>query len=76
MRAIMFLACFASAAAASQGDAQARPSAITIVWQAPVGHFQPRARDIPPDISISPSRPEQEAADRAFDEKLKICRGC
>jgi hypothetical protein len=45
------------------------------VWQAPIGHLQPRARDTIPDISFS-SQPEQEAVDRAFDEKLKICRGC
>jgi hypothetical protein len=77
MRVTTFLACFAAlAAAASHADAQTRASAIPVVWQAPVGHFQPRARDIPPDISLSLPRPEQEALDRAFDDKLKICRGC
>ena len=45
---------------------------ITAAWPAPVGHFQPRASDIP----LSPGVAEQEARDQALDEKLKICRGC
>jgi hypothetical protein len=48
--------------------------AITVAWPAPVGHFQPRARDIPLDISIASERAEQESRDRALDEKLRICR--
>jgi hypothetical protein len=80
MRSTMFLACIAaSLGAAGTAAAQApfaRPSTIEIVWQAPVGHFQPRASDIPIGIPLSPSRAELEARDRELDEKLKICRGC
>jgi hypothetical protein len=32
--------------------------------------------DIPIGIPLSPTREEQEALDRALDDKLKICRGC
>jgi hypothetical protein len=49
---------------------------IEAAWPAPVGHFQPRAGDIPTGIPLSPSRAEQESLDRDIDEKLKICRGC
>jgi len=50
----------------------ARP-VMGVAWPAPVGHFQPRARDIPLSVSSSP---EQDARDRLLDEKLRICRGC
>jgi hypothetical protein len=77
MRPTMLLVCFAaSIAVASHSDAQARPSATPIAWPAPVGHSQPRARDIPPGISVAPSRSERDALDRVLDEKLQICRGC
>ena len=76
----MFLACVAiSAVAADTAAAQAqfaRPRTIAVAWPAPVGHFQPRARDIPSEIPHSASQPEQESSDREFDQKLQICRGC
>jgi hypothetical protein len=43
--------------------------------QAPVGHRQPRASDLPP----APQRPEPDAAAAPRDDtdaKLRICRGC
>jgi hypothetical protein len=77
MRLTIFLACFAaSVAAASHADAKEGPWPLGSAWPAPVGHFQPRARDIPFGVSVSPSRSEQEAFDREIDERLKICRGC
>jgi hypothetical protein len=73
MRLIMFLACFAaSVAAVSRADAKEGPYPLGSAWPAPVGHSQPRAGD----ILLSPSTAEQQALDRALDEKLKICRGC
>jgi hypothetical protein len=58
-------------------DAKEGPWPLGSAWPAPVGHSQPRARDLPLGISVVPSRTEQEAFDdRAIDEKLKICRGC
>jgi hypothetical protein len=77
MRLIMVLACFAaSVAAASPADAKEGPWPLGSAWPAPSGHFQPRPADIPIGIPLSPSTEEQEALDRAVDEKLQICRGC
>jgi hypothetical protein len=44
------------------------------VWEAPVGHRQPRARDVPSGVqdNYGVRSPEDEAIDR----KLRICRGC
>jgi len=76
MRLTQFLIAIAAltAAAAHRADAQApaaQPGAISVAWPAPAGHFQPGADDIPAGIAPSPS-----LEDRAFDDKLKICRGC
>jgi hypothetical protein len=42
-------------------------------WQAPNGHSQPTAADLPskftPDLDL-------QALDKAIDRKLTICRGC
>ena len=80
MRPAQFLfAVAALTVVAHRANAQppaAQPSTIGVAWQAPVGHFQPHARDIPSAIPLSPSQAEQEALDRALDDKLKICRGC
>jgi hypothetical protein len=51
--------------------AQAAPSR-----EAPVGHRQPKATDVPPDQQTDAERKQKEL-DRALDKKLKsICRGC
>lgn len=44
-----------------------------VIGNAPVGHRQPRAADVP-----SPTQnPADSAADKALDRKIKsICRGC
>jgi hypothetical protein len=77
MRLTMLLVCCAAAiAAASHADAKEGPWPLGSAWPAPVGHSQPRARDIPLGISVAPSRTEQEAFGREIDDKLKICRGC
>ena len=45
-----------------------------LIGGAPVGHRQPRARDVP---AQSPSELERlNAEDAAIDRKLIICRGC
>jgi hypothetical protein len=45
-------------------------------WQAPVGHRQPAAADLPDNFTPAPSDLELEAVDRALAKKLTICRGC
>jgi hypothetical protein len=39
--------------------------------QAPVGHRQPRASDVPNEGNVARSQVDEE-----IDSKLKICRGC
>ena len=58
----------------SQSPAQSAQSPATTgraIPQAPTGHRQPRAADVPNQgaTSISPS-------EMAIDQKLKICRDC
>jgi len=45
-------------------------------WQAPIGHRQPGAAELPDNLTLPPSDLELEALDKALDKKLTICRGC
>jgi len=79
MRTAVLFACMVAATAAGGAEAQpvlARQLTIHVAWPAPAGHFQPRARDIPMGVAVSPSRLEPDSQDRSIDERLKICRGC
>ena len=42
--------------------------------QAPIGHRQPTAKDVSPDVVEGTIT--RTPADKALDQKLKICRGC
>jgi hypothetical protein len=42
--------------------------------QAPVGHRQPRAADLPPDVGQAEKAPTPQ--DQELDQRLKICRNC
>ncbi len=44
--------------------------------QAPVGHRQPTAADIPKNLPKDAAELEREKRDRELDAKLQICRGC
>ena len=60
-----------TASAWSSALAQGAPS-----HQAPVGHRQPKATEVPPDQETAAEKKQKEL-DRALDKKLKsICRGC
>ena len=65
---------FAASTFAGLASAQARDPGVMAQRQAPVGHRQPQAKDLPPDrTSDNAVSPE----DRALDKALKrICRGC
>jgi hypothetical protein len=76
MRILLFAACVAAVAESAAHADTRTPWIIEAAWPAPVGHFQPRAGDIPTGIPLSPSRAERERMDGALDEKLRICRGC
>jgi hypothetical protein len=47
------------------------------VVQAPVGHRQPRAGDVPSEKNLSDPNNPANREDAALDRKIKsICRGC
>jgi hypothetical protein len=60
--------------AQTTGRANSDTGQATGVRQAPVGHRQPTAKDVPPrvDDSLGARSPEDQAVDR----KLRICRDC
>jgi hypothetical protein len=72
------------ASAASAQDQSKRPpettgSASTLpsgVPEAPVGHRQPRASDVPSDTRRTNEEETQIQRDRELDKQLWICRGC
>ncbi len=57
----------------SSGSAQTTGQASS-VWQAPVGHRQPTAKDVPPGLQHNYGVRSLE--DEAIDRKLRICRDC
>jgi hypothetical protein len=44
--------------------------------QAPIGHRQPRAIDVPENPQLSPADLEQRRQDEEINRKLIICRHC
>ena len=69
------LGLFAVALLDMPGTAQAqKPSGASgTLREAPVGHRQPRTRDVPSEQGLN----EPTKEDRALDKALKsICRGC
>lgn len=56
------------------------PSETTLpsgIPQAPVGHRQPRASDVPDEKNLSNPNDPINKEDAALDKKIKsICRGC
>jgi hypothetical protein len=52
------------------------PDPPLTVPQAPVGHRQPRAADLPPESRNAGSESGRSQADRDLDKALQICRGC
>jgi len=52
------------------------PISTGLPRQAPVGHRQPRPRDVPEITQLSPIDSELRRLDEEVDRKLTICRGC
>ena len=44
------------------------------VPEAPIGHLQPRAADVPAEARDAGAKPTP--AQEEFDKRLRICRGC
>ncbi len=61
-----------TASTLSSALAQGAPSR-----EAPVGHRQPKAGEVPQAQELTDAEKRQKALDQALDRKLKsICRGC
>jgi uncharacterized protein YdeI (BOF family) len=60
--------------AQTTGQAGSGTGQATGARQAPIGHRQPTAKDVPPrvDENLGARSPE----DKAIDRKLRICRDC
>jgi hypothetical protein len=67
---------FAQTASPSSGTSRSDSAAKSAVPQAPVGHRQPRASDIPANIQKTESDLREERVNRELDKKLRICRNC
>ena len=47
------------------------------IREAPIGHRQPRASDVPPERNLSDPNNPMNKEDAVLDRKIKsICRGC
>ena len=59
---------------ATSGSAQSTGRPASSAREAPIGHRQPRAKDVPSSIeeNLGARSPEDEIIDR----KLRICRDC
>jgi len=83
MKKIMLAASLAvllGGAAVAQTGAKGSPSSGATpgtVPQAPVGHRQPRAGDVPSEKNLSDPNNPVNKEDALLDKKIKsICRGC
>jgi hypothetical protein len=69
-----------SAAFAQNGKTMGNPGASNLpstIPQAPIGHRQPRASDVPDEKSLNDPNSSVNKEDAALDRKIKsICRGC
>jgi len=77
---IMLLALYGGAEALAQSGTNKGAVGQTInggVPDAPIGHRQPRASDVPSEKNLSDPNSVQNKEDAALDKKIKsICRGC
>jgi len=68
------------AAMAQTGGGAGSPGAANPpqpIREAPIGHRQPRASDVPPEKYLSDPNNPMNKEDAALDRKIKsICRGC
>lgn len=74
---VLFAGTAATAQSGSKGTSTGQTTTPSGMPQAPVGHRQPRASDVPDEKNLAnPSDPINKE-DAALDKKIKsICRGC
>jgi hypothetical protein len=78
---LALLVLFGGAEAIAQSDMKNSPSiGQTInggIPQAPIGHRQPRASDVPGEKNLMNANDAMSKEDATLDKKIKsICRGC
>ncbi len=79
---LLLLVLYSGADALAQSGMNKGPSATGQaggggIPEAPIGHRQPRASDVPSEKSLSDPNSPQNKEDAALDKKIKsICRGC
>lgn len=67
----------APSAMAQGGNSGSSTSKSGSIPQAPIGHRQPRASDLPSEKSLSDPNSPVNKEDALLDKKIKsICRGC
>ena len=77
---LTLLILFGGAEAIAQSGTNRGSAGQTVnggIPDAPIGHRQPRASDVPSEKSLSDPNSAQNKEDAALDRKIKsICRGC
>jgi len=77
MALLLAIVAPATSAIAQGGNSGASKSGGGGVVQAPVGHRQPRAGDVPDEKNLSNPNDPVNKEDALLDKKIKsICRGC
>ena len=76
MMALTLLSGGTSAIAQNQGAGSSGPASSTIP-QAPIGHRQPRADQVPSEKNLTNPNDALDKENAILDRKIKsICRGC
>lgn len=74
---VVLLGGAAMAQTGTKGSTSPGATSSGSVPQAPIGHRQPRAGDVPSEKNLSDPNNPVNKEDAALDKKIKsICRGC
>jgi hypothetical protein len=74
---VALIAALGGPAAVAQNSRGTSGASNSPIPQAPVGHRQPRASDVPNEKNLSNPNDPLSKEDAALDKKIKsICRGC
>lgn len=74
---VVLLGGAAMAQTGTKGSTSTGTTSSGSVPQAPIGHRQPRASDVPSEKNLSDPNNPVNKEDAALDKKIKsICRGC
>jgi hypothetical protein len=75
--ALVILGSAATAQTGGPGSPRSSANPSRPIPEAPIGHRQPRADQVPPEKNLSDPNEQANREDAALDRKIKsICRGC